>query len=187
MRNSLSLKDAWADQDALGRDGEPHLATASDRRLKQLKFLIESEIETEKSLKTSRMVVWVSKRVHLVELTGRYMEENEAKTAAPKTRRDRELPRLSPMDRFTDLLFPETIKLKTKQASKKKKGKQMSKKGKQVSQKEVCPREAAKRTLEYWIRLGEPLVRMVQRFGHGMLLLLLENLTEKSEFLPLCR
>ena len=154
------------------------MAIALDRRLKLLRFLIKSEVEIEKSLKTSRIFVRVSKRVYLVELTARYMEENEAKKAVPKKRRDRELPRLSPMDRFTDLLFPETIKFKSKQASKKRK--QVSKKkGKQVSQK-GCPREAAKRTLEYWIRLGEPLVRMVQRFGHGIMLLLPENLTDKN-------
>jgi hypothetical protein len=62
------------------------------------------------------------------------------------------------MDRFTDFLFPETIKFKSQQTSRKKKGKQ-------VSQKQEPPREAAKRTLRYWIRLGEPLVRMIQRFG----------------------
>jgi hypothetical protein len=78
----------------------------------------------------------------------------------------------------------ETIKFKSKQASKKG-GNQMSKKqvseekGKQVSQEEGCPRDAAKRTLEYWIRLGEPLVRMAQRFGHGIMLLLPENPTDK--------
>ena len=181
-RNPLSFNDTRAGQGALERNEESHVATAKDRRLKQLKFLIEREIETEKSLKTLKMVARVSKRVHLVELTATYMEEKKAKKAASKRRRDRKLPRLSPMDRFTDLLFPETIKCKSEQTSRKKKGKQVSKKEKckQVSRKEECPREAAKRTLEYWIRLGEPLVRMAQRFGHGILLLLPKELTDKE-------
>jgi hypothetical protein len=84
------------------------------------------------------MVARVSKRVHLAELITRYMEENQAKKAASKMRRNRKLPRLSPMDRLTDLLFPEMIKFKSQQTSKKTKGKQMSKKdkGRQVSSKE---------------------------------------------------
>jgi hypothetical protein len=123
-------------------------------------FLIESEVETEMSLKISRMVVRVSERVHLVELTARYMEENEAKRAAPK--RDG-------IESWLD--YHLWIGLPTSSSQKK---------GNQLSQKEGCPREAAKRTLEYWIRLGEPLVRMAQRFGHGILLLLPENLTDKK-------
>jgi hypothetical protein len=54
------------------------------------------------------------------------MEENQAKKAAYKMRRNRKLPRLSPMDRFTDLLFPETITFTNQQTSRKKKGKQVS-------------------------------------------------------------
>jgi hypothetical protein len=141
-----------------------------DRRLQQLRFLIESQIKKEETLKTLKMVARVLKRVYLVELTASYMEENQAKKAASKTRRKKDLPRLSPMDRFTDLLFPETMKFKNQRTSRNK--------GRQVSQKVGCPRQAAKRTLEYWIRLGEPLVRMVQRFGHGTLLLLPEDLTD---------
>jgi hypothetical protein len=45
-RNPFPFNDALADQAALERDGGPHVVTASDRRLKQLKFLTESEIET---------------------------------------------------------------------------------------------------------------------------------------------
>jgi hypothetical protein len=77
------------------------------------------------------------------------------------------------MDRFTDLLFPVTIKFKNQQTSRKKKGKEMG-------QKEGYPRDTAKRTLRYWIRLGEPLLGMVQRFGHGILLLLPKDLTDKK-------
>jgi hypothetical protein len=89
-RNPVPLKD----QSALEQNGGSHAATFSDRRLKQLKLLIESEEETEKSLTTSRIVVRVSKRVHLAELTARYLVEKQAKKAASKMRRDRKLPRL---------------------------------------------------------------------------------------------
>jgi hypothetical protein len=54
------------------------------------------------------------------------------------------------------------------------------KKGKQMSNKEKGPREKSKEFLEYWIQLGEPLARMVQRFGHGILLLLPKKLTDKE-------
>jgi len=62
-----------------------------------------------------------------------------------------------------------------------KKDKQVSnEKNKQASQTKGCPQEAAKRKLEYWIQLGKPLLKMVQRFGHGILLFLPENLTDKK-------
>jgi hypothetical protein len=69
------------------------------RRLKQLKFLIEDGSEKEKSLKAPKWVLQVSKRVHLVELTAKYMEEVEAEKAAPKKRG-----RPSVKERFTNLL-----------------------------------------------------------------------------------
>jgi hypothetical protein len=75
---------SWANQGALERHGGPHVVTALDRRLKQLKFLIESQFETEKSLKALKMVARVLKRIYLVELTPRYMEENQAKKLHPK-------------------------------------------------------------------------------------------------------
>ena len=53
-------------------------------------------------------------------------------------------------------------------------------KDKQASPKKGYPREAAKRKVEYWIQLGKPLLKMVQRFGHGILLFLPENLTDKE-------
>lgn len=55
-----------------------------------------------------RVVIRISKRVALAELIGRYIKERDARIAMPKKRRKRELPRLSPKDRFTNLLFLET-------------------------------------------------------------------------------
>lgn len=158
--------------DALGRNTSPDVASATDQRLKELKNRIVREEEAEKSIKVTRMVVHVSKRVYLVELVAKYIEETEARKAEPKKRRKKNLRRLSPKDRFTDLLFPETIKDQGEQVSKEK--------GRQVGKKEKSPRDKAKEQLDYWIRLGEPLVRMVQRFGHGILLLLSEKLTDKE-------
>ena len=115
MRNLLSFTDDWANTAEPDASGD--VASVPDQRLKELKRYILRDEERENSLKMLRMVVWVSKRVHLVELTDRYMEESEAKKATPKRKRDRKLSRQSPMDRFTDLLFPETIKFKSKRTN----------------------------------------------------------------------
>jgi hypothetical protein len=49
-----------------------------------------------------------------------------------------------------------------------------------LSKEEKGPREKAKEKFDYWIRLGEPLASMVQRFGSGILLLLPKKLTDKE-------
>lgn len=49
-------------------------------------------------------------------------------------------------------------------------------KGQQVSEKEV--RERAKKTFEYWIRLGKPLWRMSERYGLSILVVLPKEVTE---------
>ena len=169
MRNLLSFADNEAD--AVEQEASPDITSVSDQRLIELKKGIVKDEEREKSLKLSTMVVRVSKRVRLAELTIRYMEENEVKKATPKRRPDREISRVSAMERFTDLFFPETKKFK--------KGKFISKKERQLSKKKrECPREAAKRRVEYWIQLGKPLMKMVQRFGYGILLLLPGDITD---------
>ncbi|KAH6667785.1 hypothetical protein B0J14DRAFT_675784 [Halenospora varia] len=85
----------------------------------------------------------------------------------PKKRRKRELPRLSPKDRFTDLLFPET------------KGTE------EWGEERKEARKKAKAKLSYWISLGEPLARMTQRFGYSILLRLPAKLTDKDlHYLP---
>ena len=93
------------------RSGGPDKIPTRDRRLKQLKFLIKDGLEKEKSLETPRIVLQVSRRVHLVELIAKYTEEIEAEKAALKKRQ-----RPSVKERFTDLLFPHTIKYKSKKA-----------------------------------------------------------------------
>lgn len=71
----------------------------------------------EKFVKPAKIVLQVSKRVHLVELTAKF----EAEKAASKTKGQP-----SVRDRYTDLLFLETIRHKRKKASKGKKGKEVS-------------------------------------------------------------
>jgi hypothetical protein len=48
-----------------------------------------------------------------------------------------------------------------------------------VSNEEKGLRQKAKRKLDYWIRLGEPLERMAQHFSYGILLLP-QKLTDKE-------
>jgi hypothetical protein len=181
VRHPVTSIDIRPDQDALERSGGTDKVPALDRRLKQLKFLIEDGWEKEKSLKAPKWVLQVSKRVHLAELRAKYEEEIEAEKAIPKKRGTP-----SVKQRFTDLLFPHTIKYKRKKAGKGKKGKKAKKgkkgrkvsdqKGHQVSEEEV--REKAEDTFEYWIRLGKPLWRMSQCYGLPILVILPKEVTE---------
>jgi hypothetical protein len=84
VRHTVTSIDVRPDQDALERSGGPDEIPSRDRRLKQLKFIIEDVWEKEKSLEIPKIVLQVSRRVHLVELTPKYMEELEAEKAAPK-------------------------------------------------------------------------------------------------------
>lgn len=162
LRGPTSPYSHEASTDSLDRLERPVHSINSDLRLSQLRYLIGNWTLLEKSLRASQLVARVSKRVHLVELVGRFVEERGARKAVAK--RKRRGP--STNEKFTDLLFPETIvrKPKLSRADNKEKGDN--------------PRERAKRTLEYWIWLGEPLLAMAQRFGIGILLLLLEDLTD---------
>lgn len=58
-------------------------------------------------MKYLRFNIRISKLFALAELSIRYSEEKKTRSALPKKKREKELPRLSPKDRFTNLLFPE--------------------------------------------------------------------------------
>ena len=60
--------DVRPDQDAVERCGGPDETPTRDRRLKQLRFIIEDGWEKEQSLEVPKIVLQVSRRVHLVEL-----------------------------------------------------------------------------------------------------------------------
>ena len=65
-----------------------------------------------------------SKRVHLAELAGKYIEETKAWKAAEQKRKwGKAVRRQSVKERFTDLLFPRTIGWKGQRPGKTKKGK----------------------------------------------------------------
>ena len=147
-----------------GQIGSLNTVTTSDQRLRELRDHIERDEESEKSVKVSKRMVGVSKRLHLAELIARFIEERDAWKTAPKKRRKPNETRLSPRDRFVNILFPETIKYK----------------GKNISQEKKEKRLAAKEKFERWIRCGEPWARMVQRFGYGIILLIPDKLSNEE-------
>ncbi|OBT39334.1 hypothetical protein VE00_10475 [Pseudogymnoascus sp. WSF 3629] len=81
--------------------------TTSDQRFRVLRNRIVRDEAEEEIVKYLRFNIRISKLFALAELSIRYSEEKEARSAVPRKRRKKELPRLSPKDRFTDLLFPE--------------------------------------------------------------------------------
>lgn len=132
--------------------------TTSDQRFRVLRNRIVRGEAEEDIVKYLRINIRISKLFALAELSVRYSEEKDARSAVPKKRRKKELPGLSPKNRFTDLLFPEIGKIEGKKERNK-------------------ARKEAKGTFSYWITLGEPLAEMAQRFGSLILLILPENLT----------
>ena len=132
--------------------------TTSDQRFRVLRNRIVRDEAEEEIVKYLRFNIRISKLFALAELSIRYSEEKEARGAVPKKRRKKELPRLSPKDRFADLLFPEIGNIEGE------------------GERNVARKEA-KGTFSYWITLGKPLAEMAQRFGSLILLILPENLT----------
>ncbi|KAL5325416.1 hypothetical protein ACEPPN_006541 [Leptodophora sp. 'Broadleaf-Isolate-01'] len=140
---------------------------ASDRRSKQLRFLLERLEES---------------------IPGGIAANYEAERVLPRKEGEQ-----SARDKYTDLLFPETIEPEGGKAGKGKKGKGRKGKGrkgkgkkgtevseevsKQEEERKVKRRKAKKR-LDYWKRLGEPLWRMVERFGSGILVRLPADITK---------
>jgi len=161
-------------QDAVEEIGDTDDIPASDRRLKQLRFLLERTSEDIQSIQPATIYLQVSRRAYLAELAANY----EAERVLPRKEGEQ-----SARDRYTDLLFPETIEPEGGNAGKGKKGKRRKGKGKKGTEvsKEVSKQEEerkvqrrkAKKRLDYWKRLGEPLRRMVERFGSGILVRLL--------------
>ena len=143
-------------------DQDPDTTSASDRRLRELKDYIICLETAERMMKCLRVVIRISKRVALAEMISRYLEERDARAAMLRNRRKLELPRSSPKDRFTDLLFPDTCKTYG------------------FGDLKNDARKKAKEKLSYWSSLGEPLAQMTQRFGYGFLALLPMKLTDNE-------
>ena len=180
IRNPISQIDVRVDQDALERNGSPQTASDPDRRLAQLGVLITSVDEKEKSVeKSAKNLGWVLrvwKRMHVVELAERYMEEVEAEDAMPK-----QGGRPSVMDRFTDVMFPDTRgtgKGTDEKRRVRKKSKQVSQEERKQVEEQRMKRTKAVRKVEYWKRLGMALLGAVQCYGYGILVRLPRDLTE---------
>ncbi|KAG0644963.1 Type V myosin heavy chain MYO2 [Hyphodiscus hymeniophilus] len=177
IRNPVTSIDIRPDQNALKQSGGPDKISAMDRRLKQLKFILEDGWEKEKAFEAPKIVLQFSKRVHLAELVSMY----EAEKAVPQKRGQP-----SAREKFVNIFFPHTIKDKSKKASRRKKGekgnaksKKVSKtKGEQLSEQEM--RQQAEGAFDYWIRLGKPLWIMSQRYGAPILAVLPKEVTETS-------
>lgn len=159
-RNLLFFIDDCAN--ASEQDASPDILLL-DQRLTELKNRIVKDEKDEKSISYRRIAVCILKRVALAELVGSYIKERDARKAVPKRRRKKLLPGSLLKDRFTDLLFLDTIKYKEEQLGK-----------------ENGLQEEAKKKLNYWIQLEEPLAMMAQRYGIAIMLLLPKKLTEKK-------
>ncbi|OBT54779.1 hypothetical protein VE04_03468 [Pseudogymnoascus sp. 24MN13] len=132
--------------------------TTSDQRFRVLKNRIVRDEAEKEITKYLRVSFRISKRFALAELSIRYTEAKEARSAVPKKRRGKEFPGLSPRGLFTDSLFPELANIE----------------GEKERHKE---REAAKAKFSSWITQGDPLAELAKRFGSLVLTILPENLT----------
>jgi hypothetical protein len=84
----------------------------ADERFRMLKYCIFRDEKAERTTRNLAVAFRISKRMALAELIGRYIEERDARRAMTKTQQKMLGPRSSVKDRFTDLLFPETIQYK---------------------------------------------------------------------------
>ena len=150
----------------------PEASTTSvlDERARVLGDKLIQEEEKEGQIKCVSLLNQISKRVYLAELIGMYIEETQARKAEPQRKRRKTARRQSVKDRFTDLLFPQTIEWKNMRLSETEQGKQN----------EESLRKKAKQKLEYWIRLGEPLAMMARRHGVGSLAVLPQQLIDSE-------
>jgi hypothetical protein len=164
MRNPTLYVSNKANEDIPRQIGSLDIVTASDQWLRELKDYIIRDEETKKSLKVWTRKAKVSERLHLAALIGRFIEERDAWKTAPKKRRKPNEIRLSPIDRFVNVLFPETMQYK----------------GEHISQEKKEKRRAAKEKFERWIRRGEPWARMVQCFGYGIILRVPDKLSDEK-------
>ena len=164
MRNPTLYVSNKATEDISKQIGSLDIVSVLDQWLRELKNNIIRDEETKKLLKVWTRKTQVSERLHLAALIGRFIEERDAWKTAPKKRRKLNEIRLSPIDRFVNVLFPETMHYK----------------GEHISQEKKELRCVAKAKFERWIRCGEPWARMVQRFGYGIILQVPHELTNEK-------
>ena len=121
MRNPTLYISNKANEDIPRQIGSLDIVTASDQWLRELKDYIIRDEETKKSLKVWTRKAKVSERLHLAALIGRFIEERDAWKTAPKKRWKLNEIRLSPIDRFVNVLFPEMMQYKGEHISQEKK------------------------------------------------------------------
>jgi hypothetical protein len=139
-RNPTLYISNKANKDISRRIGSLNTAETSDQMLRELRDYIERDKETKKSFKVLSRTAQVSERLHLAELTGRFIKERDAWKTAPKKRQKPNEIRLSPIDRFVNGLFPETMAYDGEHISQEKKEKQLE----------------AKEKFVHWIRCSKP-------------------------------
>lgn len=86
--------------------------TTLDQRFRVLRNRIVRDEAEEEIVKYLRFNIRISKLFALAELSIRYSKERKARSAVPKKRRKKELPRLSLKNCFTNLLFPKISNIK---------------------------------------------------------------------------
>ena len=142
--------------------------SSSDARVQELTSCILQEEKESEQVKVMASLILLRKRVHLAELIGMYLEEVQSRKDEPRSIKRKMPGRPTVKDRFLDLIFPDTIDWKDRQPSKKESG----------QDEEDNPRDTARGKFKYWIQLGEPLARMSQRFGVGIVPRLPKTLTD---------
>lgn len=138
------------------------LTLATDERNRMLGTYITREELSQEQLRIAKSLPGLRKRLYLVELIGNYSDEHdawEAWKAVPRSkRRKTEGPR-SPLNRYIDVLFPETKDWKGARPGETEASKAAR----------AALRDQAKNKLEYWISLGKPLVKLARQHGVGIL------------------
>jgi hypothetical protein len=148
----------------------PTLAT--DERNHALGTYITLEEQSEKHLKIAKSLPGLRKRLYLVELIGNYEDEHEAWKIwkdLPRSKRRKIVGPRCPLNRYIDVLFPET------------KGWKNARQGDSKASKaaRAVLRDQARHKLEYWISLGKPLVMLARRNGIGILGVLPKKMTDR--------
>ena len=80
----------------------------SNERIRVLRTYLAHEEQNQGQLRVAKSLSVLRGRLILVELIDNYLVEHEAWNAVPRSKRRRtEAPR-SPLDRYTDILYPDT-------------------------------------------------------------------------------
>jgi hypothetical protein len=86
--------------------------TTLDQRFRVLRNRIDQGDVEEEIVKYLRINIYILKLFALMELSVRYTKAKEARSAVPKKRRKKKLPRLLLKNRFINLLFPKIESIK---------------------------------------------------------------------------